>query len=182
MEFSVLLFQLFYRLKMISKQKVKKKIFWKKKKEEVLFEVPEGGKKRSQAGEETGCGEEGGIPGRGNCWGQAIYTCRRARSLWPMDWTQGGCRVGTQIGVRSWKGSQASKVIIKALEFLLLGAEPQKVSSWELAWKGNHVVRKTWIGVRYGKSKWMDRLIGCGQKAAVKGPRDVPVWYLQLRL
>lgn len=82
MEFSVLLFQFFYRLKMISKQKVKKKIFKKKKKkEEILFEVPEGGKKRSQAGEETGCGEEGGIPGRGNCWGQAIYTCRRARSL-----------------------------------------------------------------------------------------------------
>ena len=81
MEFSVLLFQFFYRLKMISKQKVKKKIFKKKKKEKILFEVPEGGKKRSQAGEETGCGEEGGIPGRGNCWGQAIYTCRRARRL-----------------------------------------------------------------------------------------------------
>ena len=35
MEFSVLLLQLFYRLKMISKQKVKKKIlFLKKKKKE----------------------------------------------------------------------------------------------------------------------------------------------------
>lgn len=32
MEFSVLLLQLFYRLKMISKQKVKKKILKKKKK------------------------------------------------------------------------------------------------------------------------------------------------------
>ena len=27
----------------------------------------------------------------------------------------------------------------------------------------------------------MDRLIGCGQKAAVMEPRDLPVCYLQLR-
>ena len=37
MEFSVLLLQIFYRLKMISKQKVKKKILFKKKKKRRCY-------------------------------------------------------------------------------------------------------------------------------------------------
>lgn len=73
-------------------------------------------------------------------------------------------------------GSRASQVTLKSWDLLLMGTETQK--SWFK--KRSNALRKmnrSDIGTVNGKAS---QLGGCGQKAAVRGPGDLPKWHLQV--